>query len=51
MKGFVCVNCKRGSLVKSNFRFTPSGVCYCKRPECTEVYNNVNRRTIKKGWR
>jgi hypothetical protein len=27
--GWICVVCKFGSLVRSNFKFTPNGICYC----------------------
>lgn len=35
-----CVNCGHGSLVKSNFKLTPSGKAYCVL-KCTDAYNEV----------
>jgi hypothetical protein len=28
-KDFACVKCKRGSLVRSNFKFDREGKCWC----------------------
>lgn len=43
MTRFVCVKCGHGSMVRSNFKFTPNGNPYCKAEEACDLKQGLQK--------